>query len=200
MRHIVFLTVALLLTASPAAAQSTGKPYDMGLAQIGMRLNQLRFAAWPADTKLVCSQDQDKPPGAEHAPLGLPGAMVTAKVSRCALFTEAAKDHWILRLLPLAGTPADFWFMAIEDESGSDRIFQMTARQSREAFDKTAAALIERWGAPVQKTPHFIRWVSGSVEAQMADDNEGTVIFLFDNKLHQLLDSRMPKGKPRKRE
>ncbi len=200
MRQFLLFVAALLLTAGGAAAQSSGKPYDIGLAQIGMRLNQLRFAAFPANTKLVCSQDQDKPPGAEHAPLGLPGAMVTAKVARCALFTEAAKDQWILRQVPLAGTLTEFWFMAIEDESGSERIFQMTARQPREVFDKTAAALVERWGQPVQKTPHFIRWVSGTVEAQMADDNEGTVIFLFDNKLHQLLESRMPKGKPRKTE
>ena len=198
MRPIALFVLALLLAAGPVAAQSSGKPYDIGLAQIGMRLNQLRFAAFPADTRLVCSQDQDKPPGAEHAPLGLPGAMVTAKVVRCALFTEATPDHWILRQVPLAGTLAEFWFMAITDDNGSDRIFQMTARQPREAFDKTAAALIERWGQPVLKTPHFIRWVSGSIEAQMADDNEGTVIFLFDHKLHELLDSRMPKGKPKK--
>jgi len=200
MRLFLLLAVTLGLAAGSAAAQSAGRPYDIGLAQIGMRLNQLRFAAFPPDTRLVCSQDQDKPPGAEHAPLALPGAMVTAKVVRCALFTEAAKDNWILRQVPLAGTLTEFWFMAIEDDSGSERIFQMTARQPRDVFDKTAAALIERWGQPVLKTPHFIRWVSGTVEAQMADDNEGTVIFLFDTKLHQLLDSRMPKGKPRTRE
>ncbi|MDO8607416.1 MAG: hypothetical protein Q7R40_12840 [Phaeospirillum sp.] len=206
MRQISLFATAMLVMAAlaavgePAAAQSSARPYDIGLAQIGMRLNQLRFAAWPPDTKLVCSQDQDKPPGAEHAPLGLPGAMMTARVVRCALFNEVAKDRWVLRQVPLAGTLTEFWFMAIEDEAGSERIFQMTARQPREAFDKTAAALTERWGAPAQKSPHFIRWVSGSVEAQMADDNEGTVIFLFDNKLHQLLESRIPKGKPKKRD
>ncbi|TAN80077.1 MAG: hypothetical protein EPN20_00110 [Magnetospirillum sp.] len=200
MRRIFCVVATLLLASGSATAQSSGKPYDIGLAQIGMRLNQLRFAALPANTKLVCSQDRDKPPGAEHAPLGLPGAMMTARVVRCALFSEVAKDQWVVRQVPLAGTLTEFWFMAIEDESGSERIFQMTARQPREVFDTTAAALIERWGPPAQKTPHFIRWTSGTVEAQMADDNEGTVIFLFDHKLHQLLDSRMPRGKPKKRD
>ena len=200
MHKILLAAFALLLLAEPATAQSSSRPLDIGMAQIGMRLNQLRFAAWPPNTKLVCSQDQDKPPGAEHAPLGLPGAMMTAKVVRCALFTEAAKDQWIVRQVPLAGTLTEFWFMAIADDDGSERIFQITARQPQEAFPKTSAAMIERWGTPVLKAPHFIRWVNGTAEGQMVDDNEGTVIFLFDTKLHQLLDSRMPKGKPKKRE
>jgi len=199
MRKSLMAALGLVLASAPALAQSA-KPYDIGMAQIGMRLNQLRFAAFPANTKLVCSSDQDKPPGAEHEPLGLPGAMVAAKVNRCAVFTEAAKDQWTLRPVIVAGTLTDFWFMAIEDESGSERIFQITARQPREVFDKTAKSLIERWGQPAQNTPHFVRWTQGTVEAQMADDNEGTVIFLFDTKLHQLLDSRMPHGKPKKRD
>jgi hypothetical protein len=202
MKRLCRLRVAALAlaVALPAAAfaDPAARPYDIGLAQIGMRLSQLRFAVFPANTRLVCSQDQERPPGADRAPLGLPGAMVAARVNRCALFTDAGKDDWVLRQVNLAGTPTDFWFMAIEDETGTERIFQMTGRQPREMFDKTAAALIERWGPPLQKTPHFIRWVNGSIEAQMADDNEGTVVFLLDTKMHQLLDSRIPKGKPKK--
>jgi len=196
------VVLALALLAAPAwpavADPPPARPFDIGLAQIGMRLNQLRFAAFPANTRLVCAQDQERPPGADRTPLALPGAMLAARVNRCALFTDAGKDDWVQRQVVLAGTPTDFWFMAIEDENGSERIFQMTGRQPREAFDKTAAALIERWGPPALKTAHYIRWINGSVEAQMADDNEGTVLFLMDTKMHQLLDSRMPKPKPKK--
>lgn len=199
MRRILLALLGLIAVAGPVGAD-TARPYDIGLAQIGMRLNQLRFAAFPANTKLVCASDQEKPPGAEHAPLGLPGAMLTAKVNRCALFSEVTKDQWALRPVVVAGTLTDFWFLAIVDDDNSERIFQITARQPREMFDKTAKALVERWGPPVQTSPHFVRWVSGSVEAQLLDDNEGTVIFLMDTKLHQLLDSRMPHGKPKKRE
>ncbi|CCG42608.1 hypothetical protein [Magnetospirillum molischianum] len=192
------LAVLSLIIALPAAAEPSPRPFDIGLAQIGMRLNQLRFAAFPANTRLVCSQDQERPNGADRTPLALPSAMVAARVNRCALFTDAGKDNWVQRQVILAGAPTDFWFMAIEDETGAERIFQMTGRQPREAFDKTAAALIERWGPPALKTPHYIRWINGSIEAQMADDNEGTVLFLMDTKMHQLLDSRLPKPKPKK--
>lgn len=192
------LAALILIAARPVAAETPQRPFDIGLAQIGMRLNQLRFAAFPANTRLVCAQDQDRPPGADRTPLALPAAMIAARVNRCALFTETGKDGWVQRQVVLAGTPADFWFMAIEDESGAERIFQMTGRQPREAFDKTAAALIERWGPPALKTAHYIRWINGPIEAQMADDNEGTVLFLVDTKMHQLLDSRMPKPKPKK--
>lgn len=197
MRSLAF-ALALIAVAGPAAAQTAARPFDIGLAQIGMRLNQLRFAAWPANTRLVCSGDPDKPPGAEHTPLSLPGAMVTARVNRCALFTESTKDRWVPRPVVLAGALTDFWFMAIEDDEGTERIFQMTGRQPIEAFERTGTALVDRWGPPAQKTPHFIRWVNGSIEAQMADDSEGTVIFLFDTALQKLLDSRMPHGKPKK--
>jgi hypothetical protein len=191
------LVLGALLLAPPAAAQTTRAPFDIGLAQIGMRLNQLRFAAWPANTRLVCSQDPDKPPGAERTPLALPPAMVSAGVSRCALFVETVKDQWVPRPVVLAGTATEFWFLAILDEQGTERVFQMTGRQPIEAFGRTVETLSQRWGAPTQKTAHFVRWLDGTVEAQIADDSEGTLVFLFDTALHKLLDSRMPKPPPK---
>jgi hypothetical protein len=189
--------LVLLLTAFPAFAQSN-RPLEIAQAQIGMRLNQLRFAALPANSKLVCGRDQDKPQGAEHTHLILPGAMMSAAVDRCAVFADDGKGKWTVRPVQLSGVPTEFWFMAIEDEGGIQRIFQIVARQPKDYFEKTAAFLSERWGAPAQKTPYFVRWQNGTQEGQMKEDDEGVMIFLFDTKLFQLMETRMPKGKPKK--
>jgi hypothetical protein len=45
---------------------------------------------------------------------------------------------------------------------------------------------------------YFVRWLNGTHEGQMKEDDEGVMIFLFDTKLFQLMESRMPKGKPKK--
>lgn len=196
MRFLVTLAALLLSAATAEAAEP--RPLDLGMAQIGMRLNQLRFAAFPANTKLVCGNDEPKPPGAERVPLAVVSAMAAAKVDRCAIFSEDSKGQWALRPAVVAGKPVEFWFMSIEDEAGTQRIFQIVGLQPREYFDLTAEYLVGRWGAPVQKIPHFVRWLNGTSEGQLSDDNEGAHLFLFDTKLHQLLESRAPKGKPKK--
>ncbi|MBI3447128.1 MAG: hypothetical protein HY055_17615 [Magnetospirillum sp.] len=196
MRLAVALFLALLST--PALAADTTRPLDLGPAQIGMRINQLRYAALPANTRVICGWDEAKPAGVEKTPLVMPGAMATAKVDRCALFADNGKDVWSPRPTMLAGVPTEFWFLTIEDESGSQRIFQIVGRQPSDNFDKTAAALTERWGAPVQKASYFARWVSGSAEGQMKEDGEGVMLWLFDTKLHALMESRMPRGKAKK--
>ncbi len=199
MRLLLCLLCLFLAWSGPAPAQSSSsRPLDLGPAQIGMRLNQLRFAPLPANAKLVCGRDQDKPPGAERAPLTLPGAMVSASVDRCAIFQDDGKNNWVLRPAQLAGVTTDFWFMSIEDEGGVQRIFQIVGRQPRESFAKTTQFLSERWGKPVQQVPNFVRWLNGTHEGQMTEDGEGLMIFLFDTKLFQLMESRMPKGKPKK--
>ncbi|OAN52362.1 hypothetical protein A6A04_01340 [Paramagnetospirillum marisnigri] len=194
---IVMAALLLLAAAEPALAQST-RPLEIAQAQLGMRLNQLRFASLPANAKLICGKDQDKPPGAEHTHLILPGAMQAAGVDRCAIFLEEGKNKWVVRPVNLAGVQTEFWFMTIEDEAGIQRIFQIVARQPKDNFDKTAAFLTERWGAPAQKVSYFIRWLNGTNEGQMKEDDEGVMIFLFDTKLFALMESRMPKGKPKK--
>ncbi|CAA7621269.1 hypothetical protein [Magnetospirillum sp. SS-4] len=193
----LILALVAILVVVPAQAQ-TSRPLEIAQAQIGMRLNQLRFAALPAGSRLICGRDQDKPAGAEHAHLMLPGAMASAGIDRCAIFSDDGKGKWVIRPSQLSGIPTEFWFMAIEDEAGSQRIFQIVARQPKDYFEKTAAFLSDRWGAPVQKAPYFVRWVNGTQEGQMKEDDEGVMIFLFDTRLFQLMESRMPKGKPRK--
>lgn len=197
MRHVVLLAAALLVAALPALAQSS-RPLEIAQAQIGMRLNQLRFAPLPANAKLICGKDQDKPPGAEHLHLILPGAMMAAGADRCAIFLDQGNGKLVVRPVPIGGVATEFWFMSIEDEAGTQRIFQIVARQPKENFDKTAAFLADRWGQPVQKAPYFVRWVNGSAEGQMKEDDEGVMIFLFDTKLFALMETRMPKGKPKK--
>ena len=196
MRIVAALFLALL--SLPALAADAARPLDLGQAQIGMRINQLRYAALPANTKVVCGWDDPKPPGVEKTPLVMPGAMATAKVDRCALFQDNGKDQWSQRRAVLAGVPTEFWFLTIEDETGSQRIFQIVGRQPSDNFDKTAAALTERWGPPAQKASYFARWVSGTSEGQMKKDGEGVMLWLFDTKLHDLMESRMPRGKAKK--
>ncbi|RAU22746.1 hypothetical protein CU669_04970 [Paramagnetospirillum kuznetsovii] len=198
MRSILILAAVLTALASlPALAQSN-RPLEIAQAQIGMRLNQLRFAPLPANAKLICGKDPDKPMGAEHLHLAVPGAMAGAGVDRCAIYLDDGKGGLTIRPTMLAGVPTEFWFMAIEDEGGSQRIFQIVARQPKENFDKTAAFLMERWGNPLLKAPYFVRWLNGTSEGQMKADDEGVMIFLFDTKLFELMESRMPKGKPKK--
>lgn len=202
MRHVllaafVILAVAVPAFAPPSLAQSS-RPLEIAQAQIGMRLNQLRFAPLPANAKLICGKDQEKPAGAEHLHLAVPGAMMGAGVDRCAIFLDDDKGKLTIRPIALAGVPTEFWFMTIEDEGGIQRIFQIVARQPKENFDKTSAFLADRWGVPAQKAPYFVRWLSGTAEGQMKEDDEGVMIFLFDTKLFQLMETRMPKGKPKK--
>lgn len=187
-----------LLISLPALAADTTRPLDLGQAQLGMRLNQLRFAALPADTKLVCGWDPDKPAGVEKTPLMMVGAMVTAKVDRCALFRDAGKAGWEPRPVSVGGVPTEMWFLTIEDEAGIQRIFQIVGRQEPDKFPGTFAFLAERWGPPVQKVPYFVRWLNGTNEGQMKEDGEGVMIWLFDTKLYALMESRMPRGKTKK--
>lgn len=193
------LLVALLFSL-PAFAADTTRPLELGPAQIGMRINQLRYAALPANTKLVCGWDPEKPPGVEKTPLMMVGAMVTAKVDRCALFQDDGNNNWSPRPAQVGGVATDLWFLTIEDEAGSQRIFQIVGRQAPNVFNATTAFLSDRWGAPVQKTPYFVRWLNGTNEGQMKEDGEGVMLWLFDTKLFALMEARMPrakgKGKP----
>ncbi|EME70404.1 hypothetical protein H261_08778 [Paramagnetospirillum caucaseum] len=196
MRLAVLL--CLLLSALPALAADTTRPLDLGPAQLGMRANQLRFSALPANTRMVCGWDPEKPPGVEKTPLMMVGAMVSAKVDRCALFQDDGKNNWSPRPAQVGGIPTELWFLTIEDEAGSQRIFQIVGRQPPNAFNATAAFLAERWGPPVQKAPYFVRWLNGTNEGQMKEDGEGVMLWLFDTKLHALMESRMPRGKAKK--
>jgi hypothetical protein len=197
MRLAAVLSLLLLAAGSALAADAT-RPLDLGQAQLGMRANQLRYAALPADTKLVCGWDAEKPPGVEKTPLMMVGAMVSAKVDRCALFQDDGRNNWTPRPAQVGGIATELWFLTIEDEAGSQRIFQIVGRQPPNAFNATAAFLTERWGAPVQKVPYFVRWLNGTNEGQMKEDGEGVMIWLFDTRLHALMESRMPKGKAKK--
>jgi hypothetical protein len=196
--RLILALIAVLIAIPVQAQAQSSRPLEIAQAQIGMRLNQLRFAALPAGAKLICGRDQDKPAGAEHLHLILPGAMMSAGVDRCAIFSDDGKGKPAVRPVQLSGIPTEFWFMTIEDEAGTQRIFQIIARQPKDYFEKTAAFLTERWGQPIQKVPYFVRWLNGTHEGQMKEDDEGVMIFLFDTKLFQLMESRMPKGKPKK--
>jgi hypothetical protein len=194
MRRLACLLMALL-TSLPAWAADTTRPLELGPAQIGMRINQLRYAALPVNTKVICGWDPDKPPGVEKTPLMMVGAMVTAKVDRCAIFQDDGNNNWSPRPAQVGGVATDLWFMTIEDEAGSQRIFQIVGRQAPNTFNATAAFLTERWGAPAQKTPYFVRWSNATHEGQMKEDGEGVMLWLFDTKLFALMESRMPKPK-----
>ncbi len=75
MRFAILLS--LLLFSLPALAVDTTRPLELGPAQLGMRANQLRFSAMPANTKMVCGWDTEKPPGVVKTPLMMVGDMVT---------------------------------------------------------------------------------------------------------------------------
>jgi hypothetical protein len=197
MRLAVVLCL-LLLSTLPALAADTTRPLELGPAQLGMRANQLRFSALPANTKMVCGWDAEKPPGVEKTPLMMVGAMVTAKVDRCALFQDDGKNNWSPRPAQVGGVPTELWFMTIEDEAGAQRIFQIVGRQDPDKFPGTYAFLADRWGPPVQKVPYFVRWLNGTNEGQMKESEDGVMLWLFDTKLHALMESRMPRGKSKK--
>jgi hypothetical protein len=185
----ILFTAASLFAISADAVEP--KVFNLGVLQPGMRLGVFRYAAHPAGVKLVCSQDEEKPKGADRTPLELPKAMTNARVNRCALFGEDEKGLWAPRKLDVAGTPSEYWIMAIEDDSGTERIYSLTARQSIEAFDKTALNLTERWGPPAQKGARFVHWNNSSADGQIADDGEGVSIFLYDIKLQEMVNTRI---------
>jgi hypothetical protein len=192
------ILLGLLLGSLPAWAADTTRPLELGQAQLGMRANQLRYAALPANTRMICGWDADKPPGVEKTPLMMVGAMVTAKVDRCAIFSDDGKNNWSPRPTSVGGVPTELWFMTIEDEAGVQRIFQIVGRQDADKFPTTFAFLSDRWGPPVQKVPYYVRWLNGTNEGQMKESEEGIMLWLFDTKLFALMESRMPRAKSKK--
>lgn len=195
MRRLIAICVVLLM-GGEAAAEERG--FGIGLARPGMRLGEFRYAAHPAGAKVVCSNDQTKPPGSERTALDLPKAMAKAQVNRCALFVEV-KGLWEQTKVPLGGTPAEFWLMAILDEAGTERVVQVYARQPPDAFEGTVAALGQRFGTPAVRDTRQAQWKTPQGEAQVAGDGIATQVFLTEPKLQALLQSRLQTSKQQKR-
>jgi hypothetical protein len=185
MKAILTGALALLLAGSAIAQE---RAFAIGHARPGMRLSEFRYSPHGAGNKVICSNDAQRPPGTSA--LDLPKIMTKAELNRCSVFSEKA-GFWQQAEVPLAGAAAEFWLMAIKDDSGTERVAQIYARQPRPAYEKTLALLSDKLGPPAESRPGAARWKSAATEASAAHDGYEVKIFLAEPRLQALMQSRL---------
>jgi hypothetical protein len=178
------------------AAKADEPALSLGYAWPGMMLGQLRYATWPAGTKLLCGADKALPdnlgPTALQA-LAVPKPMAKAQVTRCGLFAEDADGKaWSPRPVQLGANPAELWAMALTEDNGGDKVAQIYLIQKKEMFADSLDLLSGRFGAPTDHANGAVRWTKGRAEAMLARDQAGGVfLLLVDDRLQELMQARI---------
>ena len=193
-RLIVLGFAAALLLAAPARAEP---PFEIGFLKLGMPLAQLRAEAWPAETKLLCSTDDDLPALDDDSrrAITLGPAATGAGIIPCALFGRDKDGSWRQRPIMVGGHPAGFWAMAIvQDSGGPPVVAEAQIRQAKEFFTDTVAYLTERAGPPKDANKYAAHWLSPTAELTVAHASSDAIItFLIDNQLHAVAKARLTK-------
>ena len=197
-----FFTTALSLAAiglmtatwSARAEDATGgnQPFGIGFATAGMKLEDLRTGGQlPEGRRILCDSDADNGLNqGDREVLRVTDAQAAAGLSRCALYAKDEAGTWINRSVGLAGQPAQFYILTLDD-NGTRRILQLQLYQDNAAFESTTAQLTKDWGKPVRSDGTAIQWRNSVSDATIARKNDGFYLYISDRALQRAMRQKL---------
>jgi hypothetical protein len=189
-------TVVFVTPADPSAG-GPDKAFLLGKARPGMTLDEFRMAGHPPGQQVYCSNQTDLPKAVDKKPLRVPKDLSAAKVFSCAVYAANDEGNWKTVKLTLGGHTGESLVLFAEDAAGTPRLFQAFLALPEDAFEPAVAALTDRLGRPNEANVSLARWHNARNDAYIGRDTmDGLEIFVIDNKLQPLVQSRMPAPKP----
>jgi hypothetical protein len=205
-RRLAAFAFALVLApslfgSSPGRAETAG--YTVGPFRSGMKLADLRAAAWPAGSRLLCHGDSDLPAKLDSPPQGgivLPPRYADTGLVPCALFAPDADGTWKMSTMDFAGAPATVWVLAVVDKAGSDPLMvQAKLDQPDSAFKATLAFVTGLLGPAQVANQGGSRWLGDSGDVLVGHTSAGGVdTVLTDKRLEKVVSDRIAATLPKK--
>jgi len=191
-----------LFGTSPGRAE-TAAGYAIGPFRSGMKLAELRAAAWPAGSRLLCRGDTDLPAKLDSPQQGgivLPPRYADTGLVPCALFAPDADGTWKMTTMDFAGTPATVWVLAVVDTAGSEPLMvQAKLDQPDNSFKATLAFVSGQLGPAQVVNQGGSRWLSDSGDVLVGHTSAGGVsTILTDKHLETLVEQRTAATLPKK--
>jgi len=188
-----------LLGVSPGIAEG----FDLGLLRAGMPLVELRHAAWPTGSRLLCAGDANLPTTVKSAPgegIELPPRAAGRGMVPCALFAAGSDGAWTPRMMAFGGIPARIWVLALVEKEGDEpRLVQAKLWQPDDAFAATLAFVTGRLGSPTSANDRGARWSNADSEAIIGHLSAGGIYtILTETHLEAVVRERTgtPEAKP----
>jgi len=183
-----------LFAAPPGRAGTSG--YDLGLLRTGMPLADLRHAAWPTGSRLLCTGDADLPANLvtpAHERIDLPERLAKSGVVACALFAANAKGVWESKMIEFGGAPARLWVLALAETAGDEaHLVQARLWQAEEAYTNTVSFVTGRLGQGDYANKHGARWSTDTSEAIVGHQSDGGIsTILTDKSLEKQVNQRL---------